>query len=171
MSKCEHKNVQQIDWGRGDNRIIDIECIDCGLILATDIETAEDNMSDDNGSIMHFKETDDTEKNTITFHINDGMTEVLKLAPNGDIFAYGKLIENDLDIVTAMRDFFKLTPVMNDKSQLKNIQHGFDVALGDDAVGVGLTVWVHGLVHICSSLVDAVARFIDPAAEFKCVHS
>ena len=47
----------------------------------------------------------------------------------------------------------------------------FDVALGDDAVGVGLTVWVHGLVHICSGLVDAVARFIDPAAEFKCVHS
>lgn len=34
--------------------------------------------------------------------------ELLKLCPNGDIYVKGKLIENDLEVVGALREFLKL---------------------------------------------------------------
>lgn len=47
------------------------------------------------------------ERSTITFH-SDVKGEVLKFDPNGDIFVKGKLIENDKEIIEALREFLKL---------------------------------------------------------------
>ena len=46
----------------------------------------------------------DLESNTITFQMTD-TTEIIKLCKNGDIFIKGKLIENDKEVVDAMREF------------------------------------------------------------------
>jgi hypothetical protein len=46
----------------------------------------------------------DLESNTITFNMTD-TTEIIKLCKNGDIFIKGKLIENDKEVVDAMREF------------------------------------------------------------------
>ena len=46
----------------------------------------------------------DLESNTITFNMPD-TTEIIKLCKNGDIFIKGKLIENDKEVVDAMREF------------------------------------------------------------------
>jgi len=46
----------------------------------------------------------DLESNTITFNMPD-TTEIIKLCTNGDIFIKGKLIENDKEVVDAMREF------------------------------------------------------------------
>ena len=46
----------------------------------------------------------DLESNTITFNMT-GTTEIIKLCTNGDIFIKGKLIENDKEVVDAMREF------------------------------------------------------------------
>ena len=46
----------------------------------------------------------DLESNTITFNMTD-TTEIIKLCTNGDIFIKGKLIENDKEVVDAMREF------------------------------------------------------------------
>lgn len=35
--------------------------------------------------------------------------EILKLADNGDIFVKGKLIENDKEVVDALREFIKIS--------------------------------------------------------------
>ena len=35
--------------------------------------------------------------------------EILKLASNGDIFVKGKLIENDKEVVDALREFIKIS--------------------------------------------------------------
>ena len=45
-----------------------------------------------------------TESNTIRFWTNDTL-EIIKLCENGDIFVKGKLIENDIKLVEAMREF------------------------------------------------------------------
>ena len=42
--------------------------------------------------------------NTVTFNTSD-TTEIIKLCENGDIFVKGKLIENDKELVNAMREF------------------------------------------------------------------
>ena len=43
---------------------------------------------------------------TITFEINKlNKTPILMLCDNGDIFVKGKLIENDKEVVNAMREF------------------------------------------------------------------
>lgn len=46
------------------------------------------------------------ERNTITF-VNDYI-EMLKLCENGDIFVKGKLIENDIEVVNALREFLEM---------------------------------------------------------------
>ena len=46
------------------------------------------------------------EPNTISFTTTDTM-EIIKLCENGDIFVKGKLIENDKEVVDAMREFLK----------------------------------------------------------------
>ncbi len=46
----------------------------------------------------------DLEPNTIQFRTTD-TTEIIKLCENGDIFVKGKLIENDKEVVDAMREF------------------------------------------------------------------
>ena len=44
--------------------------------------------------------------NTISFHTKEFNVEpFIKLCENGDIFVKGKLIENDKEVVDAMREF------------------------------------------------------------------
>ena len=46
-----------------------------------------------------------SEDNTIQFLIEGQEFPVIKLDANGDIFVKGKLIENDKEVVEAMREF------------------------------------------------------------------
>ncbi len=41
------------------------------------------------------------------FH-SEEVGEILRLEPNGDIFVKGKLIENDKEVLPALREFLKL---------------------------------------------------------------
>ena len=41
--------------------------------------------------------------NTITFNVNDEL--IMQLKPNGEIYVKGKLIENDIEVVNAIREF------------------------------------------------------------------
>ena len=44
--------------------------------------------------------------NTIEFKVGEFIeTPIIKLCENGDIFVKGKLIENDKEVVDAMREF------------------------------------------------------------------
>ncbi len=47
------------------------------------------------------------ENNAIHFFTNEN-NEIIKLCDNGDIFVKGKLIENDKEVVDAMREFLKI---------------------------------------------------------------
>jgi len=47
------------------------------------------------------------EENNIVFNIDYGKTEVLKFRANGDIFVYGRLAENDTEIIEGFRDFLR----------------------------------------------------------------
>lgn len=46
-------------------------------------------------------------ENTIQFYVDDNVTAepILKLCPNGDIFVKGRLVENDIEVVRALREF------------------------------------------------------------------
>ena len=46
-----------------------------------------------------------TQSHNIVFNLPDSETPVLKLEENGDIYVRGKLVENDKDVVDALRDF------------------------------------------------------------------
>ena len=52
------------------------------------------------------------ENNTIQFLTNEE-TVILKLCDNGDIFVRGNLIENDKEVVNAMREFLKSQGYLN----------------------------------------------------------
>ena len=52
------------------------------------------------------------ESNTIQFFTNEN-NEIIKLCDNGDIFVKGKLIENDKEVVDAMREFLKTQGYLN----------------------------------------------------------
>lgn len=45
----------------------------------------------------------------ISFFMKDGSEEVLKLCDNGDIFVKGRLVENDKEVVDALRMFLNIT--------------------------------------------------------------
>lgn len=45
--------------------------------------------------------------NTVFFMKGGTHDEILKLCENGDIFVKGKLIENDKEVVDALREFLK----------------------------------------------------------------
>ena len=45
------------------------------------------------------------EPNTITFKNNGESTPIIELKANGDIYVKGNLIENDKEVVDAMREF------------------------------------------------------------------
>jgi hypothetical protein len=48
------------------------------------------------------------EKNTIFFQqVDKDYKEIIKLCNNGDIFVKGKLIENDKEVVDALREFLR----------------------------------------------------------------
>ena len=47
------------------------------------------------------------ESNTITFKTNDYL-EIIKLCDNGDIFVKGNLVENDKEVVVALREFITI---------------------------------------------------------------
>ena len=53
---------------------------------------------------MKINRPKDLESSTITFNMTD-TTEIIKLHENGDIFIKGKMIENDKEVVNAMREF------------------------------------------------------------------
>ena len=48
------------------------------------------------------------EEQSITFNVSN-CDEILKLEANGDILVKGKLIENDKQVVDALREFIKVT--------------------------------------------------------------
>ena len=48
-----------------------------------------------------------TPSNTIFFMKGETHDEILRLCENGDIFVKGKLIENDKEVVDALREFLK----------------------------------------------------------------
>lgn len=51
---------------------------------------------------------------TISFQTCDSeLPEILKLCENGDIFVKGKLIENDKEVVDAMREFLSSQGLIN----------------------------------------------------------
>lgn len=50
------------------------------------------------------------ETNTIMFKNNH--VEMIKLCQNGDIYIRGKLIENDIEVVDAMREFLKIQNII-----------------------------------------------------------
>ena len=50
------------------------------------------------------------ETNTTVFYSKN--TEMIKLCQNGDIFVKGKLIENDIEVVDAMREFLKMQNII-----------------------------------------------------------
>ena len=52
------------------------------------------------------------QSNTIQFFTNRD-NEIIKLCANGDIFVKGKLIENDKEIVDAMREFLRTQGYLN----------------------------------------------------------
>lgn len=52
------------------------------------------------------QEIKDLEQGNIIFHTK-GENEILKLCSNGDILVKGKLVENDLEVVDALREFLK----------------------------------------------------------------
>ncbi len=62
-----------------------------------------------------FKTTSAQEKNTISFY-SKATSETLKLCENGDIFVKGKLIENDKEVVDAMREFLVGQGCLKEKS-------------------------------------------------------
>jgi len=59
-------------------------------------------MSNENISTLGTKE----EANEIVFSTG-GTPEIIKLCANGDIFVKDKLIENDKEVVDAMREFLR----------------------------------------------------------------
>lgn len=65
---------------------------------------SEDNEKADSNVVefRRYKPIDDGEG--IVFSINYG-TEVLRLANNGNIYVRGKLVQNDLQVVVALRNF------------------------------------------------------------------
>ena len=56
-------------------------------------------------NIIHL--SDKLVENTIYFNTEES-NEIIKLCNNGDIFVKGKLIENDKEVVEAMREFLNL---------------------------------------------------------------
>ena len=51
--------------------------------------------------------------NTVTFQIGSTPPEILKLCENGDIYVKGKLVENDKEVVDAMREFLSAQGYLN----------------------------------------------------------
>jgi hypothetical protein len=47
------------------------------------------------------------ESNSIIFNIDGLDTPILELRENGDIYVKGKLIENDVEVVEALREFIQ----------------------------------------------------------------
>jgi hypothetical protein len=48
---------------------------------------------------------DQSPVNNLVFHSVQPSVEILKLCANGDIFVKGKLVENDKEVVDALREF------------------------------------------------------------------
>ena len=61
----------------------------------------------------------EVEPSTISFNISD-TTEIIKLCENGDIFIKGKLIENDKEVVDAMREFLIDSGHLNQNKEDEN---------------------------------------------------
>jgi len=47
------------------------------------------------------------EENSISFYTSNNIEPIILLKNNGDIFIKGKLIENDIELVNALREFLK----------------------------------------------------------------
>lgn len=44
-------------------------------------------------------------KAAITFTVDNGATEILRFEANGDIFVKGRMVENDKEVIEALRTF------------------------------------------------------------------
>ena len=56
---------------------------------------------------IKIKENKDLDPGEITFDINEGKKNVLRLKANGDIYVWGRLADNDKQIVDGLRDWLK----------------------------------------------------------------
>ena len=45
------------------------------------------------------------DNNNIVFNISDTFTPIIELKSNGDIYVKGKLVDNDKEVVDAIREF------------------------------------------------------------------
>ena len=52
-------------------------------------------------------------KSEILFFTDVDNSEILKLCANGDIMVHGKMVENDKDVVEAMREFLRLNNLLD----------------------------------------------------------
>ena len=73
------------------------------------------NNLEENKDIANFENTQSIQSSSlppsqITFYQNGDITTppILELKANGDIFVKGKLIENDIEVVDAMREFLNM---------------------------------------------------------------
>jgi hypothetical protein len=57
------------------------------------------------GAILKLTPKSDLEPDTVYF--SNERKEMLKLCPNGDIFVYGRLADNDKEVVDALREFLR----------------------------------------------------------------
>jgi hypothetical protein len=57
---------------------------------------------------------------SITFMQDDGAVAILKLCENGDIFVKGKLVENDKEVVDALREFLKGQGLLNNGGDISD---------------------------------------------------
>jgi hypothetical protein len=59
--------------------------------------------------VLIMQELEFNNKNTINFIVNDLEYPILSLRENGDIYVKNKLVENDKEIVEALREFIRKT--------------------------------------------------------------
>mgnify|MGYP006086978391 CR=1 FL=1 len=72
-------------------------------------------MSDDNKNSLENKygtlplTNSYIERNNISFYVNPSDKPIMEFKENGDIYVKGKLVENDKEVVNAMREFLAKT--------------------------------------------------------------
>jgi len=68
-----------------------------------------------------------SEPNTISFTVGEFIeTPFIKLSGNGDIFVKGKLVQNDLELVNALREFLIKSKEMHKQEIIDSWEDGHD---------------------------------------------
>jgi hypothetical protein len=72
-----------------------------------------------------------SEPNTISFTVGEFIeTPFIKLSGNGDIFVKGKLVQNDLELVNALREFL----IKSKEMHKQEIENAYRFGLSDEYV-------------------------------------